>query len=163
MRLLQRTIVLVVLSLITVAAFAGDEFTGRVVAVLDGDTIDVLVGQSTTRIRLNGIDCPEKGQAFGTRAKQFTAKLAFGKEVKVSFLGVDRYGRTIGDVVLPDGRILNRELVKAGFAWWFRRYAPKDRELEKLESEAREARRGLWVDADPIPPWEFRRLSRSRR
>ncbi len=75
---------------------------------------------------------------------------------------LDRYGRTIGEVSLPDGRVLNRELVKAGFAWWYRRYAPEDVRLEQLENEAREAGRGLWADAEPVPPWEWRTLGLHR-
>jgi len=73
----------------------------------------------------------------------------------------NRYRRTIGEISLPDGRNLNQEIVKAGFAWWFRRYAPEDKELERLEAEAREAKRGLWVDPEPVPPWEFRKLSKT--
>ena len=73
--------------------------------------------------------------------------------------GQDRYQRTIADVILPDGRNLNHEIVRAGFAWWFRKYAPGDEALERLEKEARQARRGLWVDESPIPPWEYRRRS----
>src|SRR2546428_6183225 len=94
---------------------ASIHFTGKVVGVSDGDTISVMHNGRAEKIRLNGIDCPEKGQAFGHRAKQFTSRLAFGKEVSVQVKGKDRYGRTIGDVILPDGRNLNREIVKAGF------------------------------------------------
>ena len=72
-----------------------------------------------------------------------------------------RYGRTVAVVILPDGRSLNAELVRAGLAWWYRRYAPDDETLERLEREAREARRGLWGDPEPIPPWEWRRGTRS--
>jgi len=104
------------------------------------------------RVRLWGIDCPESRQAFGTRAKQFTSQLAFGREVKVVVRDTDRYGRTVGEVILPDGRSLNHELVRAGLAWWYRQYAANDRTLENLEREARAAKRGLWVEADPIPP-----------
>jgi micrococcal nuclease len=99
------------------------DFTGRVVGISDGDTISVLHDGKAEKIRLNGIDCPEKRQAFGQRAKQFTSKLAFGKEVTVKTFGHDKYRRTIGDVVLADGRILNHELVKAGLAWWYERYS----------------------------------------
>ncbi len=74
--------------------------------------------------------------------------------------GPDKYGRTIADVILPDGRVLNHELVKAGFAWWYRTYAPDDELLKQLEHEARAAKRGLWADANPVPPWEYRRLRR---
>jgi len=135
----------------------GESFTGRVVGISDGDTISVMHNGRAEKVRLHGIDAPEKAQPFTNRAKQFVSDLAFGKEVKVEARGQDRYGRTIGDVFLQDGSNLNHEIVRAGFAWWFRRYAPKDKELEKLESGAREARWGLWVDPNPIPPWEFRR------
>ncbi len=90
------------------------EFSGRVVGVADGDTITVLHNGKGERIRLNGIDCPEKRQAFGNRAKQFTSNLVFAKTVTVQAVDRDRYGRTVGVVLLPDGRSLNHELVRAG-------------------------------------------------
>ncbi len=124
--------------------------------VSDGDTITVLTKGKGERIRLHGIDCPEKRQAFGKRAKQFTSRLVYGKTVTVRDLGQDRYGRTVGEVLLPDGRVLNHELVRAGFAWWYRRYAPEDETLKQLEAEAGDAKRGLWADAEPVPPWEWR-------
>ena len=108
------------------------DFCGRVVGIADGDTITVMHDGRGEKIRLYGIDAPEKGQAFGNRAKQFVSSLAFGKEAKVEVKDYDRYGRTVADVILPDGRNLNHEIVKAGFAWWYRKYAPKDKEL--LES-----------------------------
>lgn len=131
------------------------DFTGPVVSILDGDTIEVLHNARAERIRLNGIDCPEKGQAYGNKAKQFTSTLAYGKEVTIQVLRKDRHGRTVGDVVLPDGTNVSRELVKAGLAWWYRQYS-KDESLGALEQEAREAKRGLWSDPHPIPPWEVR-------
>jgi micrococcal nuclease len=132
-----------------------------VVGVADGDTISVMRAGYAVRVRLHGIDAPEKGQAFSNRAKQFMSDLVFGKEVTVHDRGLDRYGRTIGEVFLLDGRNVNHEIVRAGFAWWFRRYARDDRKLEKLEENAREARRGLWADRYPMPPWEWRRVSRT--
>ncbi len=108
------------------------------------------------RIRLHGIDCPEKRQAFGRKAKQFTSGLVFGNTVTVTVMDVDRYGRTVGEVILPDGQVLNHELVRAGFAWWYRKYAPEDGTLAQLEADARQAKRGLWADAEPVPPWEWR-------
>lgn len=84
----------------------------------------------------------------------------FGKEVTVQVAGQDRYGRTLGEVVLPDGRILNQELVREGLAWWYRKYAPDNAVLEKLEAEAREAKNHLRGDKNPIPPWDYRRLRR---
>jgi endonuclease YncB( thermonuclease family) len=113
------------------------------------------------QVRLNGIDCPEKTQAFGTAAKKCTSDLVFGKIVTVESKGKDRYGRTLGLVSLPDGRSLNGELVKAGMAWWYRAYS-NDKSLEALEAEAREAKRGLWADKDPTPPWNYRKAKRAR-
>jgi len=109
------------------------------------------------RIRLHGIDCPESGQPFRTKAKQFTADLAFDKVVKLIVKDTDRYGRLVAVVILPDGRNLNHEIVRAGFGWWFVKYARNDATLEKLESEARSAKRGLWADENPVPPWEWRK------
>jgi len=126
-------------------ADAAQGFRGKVVAVTDGDTITVLHDGRSEAVRLNGIDAPEKGQAFGERAKQFTASLAFGKVVSVRAKDLDRYGRTIADVILSDGRGLNQEVVRAGYAWWFRRYSA-DYRLANLEAEARAARVGLWAD-----------------
>jgi micrococcal nuclease len=115
------------------------------------------------RIRLWGIDCPEAKQAFGTRAKQFTGDLAFGKMVTVQVRDVDRYKRTVAEIMLPDGRNLNRELVRVGLAWWYQRYARHEAVLADLEAEARAAHRGLWADKDPIPPWEFRKPKTAAR
>lgn len=149
---------LIVAAFLTPAGTAGESFSGKVVGISDGDTIRVMHDGSAERVRLWGIDCPESHQAFGTRAKQFTGDLAFGKDVKVLVRDVDRYGRTVGEVILPDQRSLNRELVRAGLAWWYRQYARGDRELERLEAAARTARRGLWADAHPVPPWEWGRV-----
>lgn len=133
------------------------EFSGKVIGVADGDTITVLDGTSQIKIRLNGVDCPEKAQAFGTKAKQFTSSLVFGQTVTIRAKEKDRYGRTVGDVVLSDGRILNHELVRSGLAWWYQKYAPSDTVLRGLEAEARAAKVGLWADPNPVAPWEFRR------
>jgi len=148
-----------VLVLLASPVLAAD-FTGKVVGVLDGDTIEVVHNGRPERIRLNGIDCPEKGQAYGRRAKEATSDLAFGKDVTLKRYGLDKYGRTIGDVILPNGQVLNQELVRAGLCWWYRKYAPDNATLQTLEAEARAAKVGLWRDPDPIPPWVFRRLKR---
>jgi len=99
-------------------------FTGKVLGVSDGDTIAVLRMGRVVRVRLHGIDCPEKEQPFGTRAKQFTSDLAFRKEVMVYVKDTDSYGRIVAEVILPDGSSLNKELVFVGLAWWYRKYAP---------------------------------------
>ncbi|TLY21593.1 MAG: hypothetical protein E6K68_05605 [Nitrospirae bacterium] len=139
-----------------------DEFSGRVVTITDGNTIKVLHKGVAERIRLYGVDCPEEGQPFGTPAKRFTAAMVYGKDVTVRTHGLGQDGLTVGDVILPDGTNLGRELVKAGWAWWYRKYAPRDEVLRKLESEARRAKRGLWADKNPIPPWEWRNRKRAQ-
>jgi len=131
-----------------------------VVSVLDGDTLEALHNTQPERARLSGIDCPEKGQAYGKKAKQAASALVFGKEVTLQTHGKDKYGRTLADVLLPVGMNVNHELVKDGWCWWYRKYAPLDAELEKLEKEARDAKKGLWVDPKPVPPWEWRKRSR---
>ena len=141
-------------------SLAAADFSGSVVSVLDGDTIEVLHNSKAERIRLSGIDCPEKGQAYGQKAKQAASALVFGKDVTIQTHGYDKYKRTLADVLLPDGTNVNHTLVKDGWCWWYRKYAPGDIELEKLEIEAREAQRGLWVDPHPVPPWEWRKRGR---
>jgi endonuclease YncB( thermonuclease family) len=91
--------------------------------------------------------------------KHAASDLAFGKEVTLQTYGLDKYGRTIGDVILPDGINLNQELVKQGWCWWYRKYSPGDTVLEGLENEAREARKGMWADPQPVLPWEWRGTS----
>jgi micrococcal nuclease len=130
-------------------------FSGKVVGVADGDTITVMRDHQSVKIRLDGIDCPEKRQAFGKRAKQFTSKFVFGKTVTVKVVTRDKYRRMVGEVLL-DGRSLNQALVRVGLAWWYRRYARKNKTLAALEVEARKSKRGLWVDPSPTPPWIFR-------
>ena len=160
MRPMRLSWVVLLTVLFVVPAFAG-EFAGVVVGVIDGDTIDVLHNGQVERIRLNGIDTPEKGQDYGRRAKQFAEDLLAKQEVKVLIHGSDKYGRTIGDVLISDGTHLNKELVKAGLAWWFCRHS-SDESLKQLEEEARDAKRGLWKDPVPIPPWVYRKLQRKQ-
>jgi endonuclease YncB( thermonuclease family) len=100
----------------------GSDYSARVIGISDGDTITVLTADRVQhRIRLHGIDAPETGQDFGSRAKQAASALAFGKTVTVRARDTDRYGRTAADVILPDGRSLNRQMVREGFAWRYRK------------------------------------------
>lgn len=137
------------------------EVSGQVVGITDGDTITVLdIAQHQHQIRLMGIDAPEKRQAFGQRSKQSLSELVFGRSVTVETKKKDRYGRDIGKVLL-DGQDVNLEQVRRGMAWHYKAYereqSAADRQMyTDAEEQARKARVGLWNDADPVPPWEFR-------
>ena len=135
---------------------SAEQFTGKVVGISDGDTISVLRDGKAVKVRLYGVDAPEQAQAFGTQARKFTGDLAFQQTVTVAIRATDRYGRLVGEVLLPDARNLGQELVRAGLAWWYRQYAPKDTALAQGEVEAKAARRGLWQDPHAVPPWEYR-------
>jgi len=152
-------ITLVSLAASPAQADAPAPWEGKVVSVADGDTVTVLRGKEQVRIRLDGIDTPEKRQAFGQKAKKFTAGMVAGKMVRVAPVTMDRYGRTVARVHLGD-KCLNKELVRAGLAWWYRKYSPKDKELAGLEAAARKADRGLWKDPKPTAPWDWRRQQR---
>jgi len=142
--------------------------SGRVVKVADGDTVTVLDATNTQhRIRLEGIDAPESHQDFGTQSKRNLSSLIFDRDVTVVYDKTDRYGRLVGKILL-DGKDINLEQIKAGLAWHYKEYereqAPEDREIyARAEDEARRARRGLWVDANPVEPSEFRREAREER
>jgi micrococcal nuclease len=134
-----------------------DEYSGRVVSVLDGDTIEVFHQGKAERIRLAGIDCPEKGQAFGKVAKWATSSLVFGRTVTVQGHDTDKYKRVVAEVVLVDGTNVTQKLVEDGWCWWYQKYAPDDSVIEASEAEAREGRRGIWALPNPVPPWGWRK------
>jgi hypothetical protein len=123
-----------------------DTFTGKVVAVKDGDSIVVLRDKEEVVIRLLDIDCPELSQAFGRQAKKQTSDLCFGKTVTIKANGKDRYDRTLAHVILPGGKELNRELVASGLAWWYRKYSD-DESLGKLEAAAKRAKSDVPISA----------------
>ena len=137
------------------------DITGHVVGVSDGDTITVLDADKVQhKIRLTGIDAPEKKQAFGNRSKQGLSDMLFNKIVTVETDKRDRYGRELGKV-LAGSKDVNLEQVRTGMAWHYKAYertqSAADRQAyADAENEAKDAKRGLWVDADPIPPWEWR-------
>ncbi|QEF99742.1 Thermonuclease precursor [Stieleria maiorica] len=140
------------------------KFSGRVVGVTDGDTLDVLRSDnSTVRVRFNGVDAPERGQPFGDNAKRYVSDTFHrSPDVTIIDLGQDRYGRTIGEVI-AGGRRLGVDLVAAGLAWHYVKYSPDDTELADAERTAREAKRGLWSDPRHVAPWEWRKLSKDER
>ena len=132
-------------------------WSGIVVGISDGDTITVMHEGRGEKIRLYGIDCPEKSQAFSKKAKKFTSEMVYGKTVEVEPKDIDRYGRTVA-LIYVDGKSLNETLVKNGFAWVYRKYCKEAFCEDWLDFEvvARYGKIGLWVEPDPIPPWEFR-------
>lgn len=137
-------------------------FTGKVIGIKDGDTFEVLYDNEPERVRLAEIDCPEKAQAFGTKAKQYASDLCFGKTVTVTNTGRDRYGRIVGKVVTEDGINVNEELVKAGFAWHYKQYSDSEI-LDEYEQQARTQKIGLWSAKRPVAPWDYRKNKRNRR
>lgn len=145
--------------LLLVSQVYGASFTGKLVKVLDGDTVEVLHDGKAERIRLAQIDCPEKGQPFGQAAKQYVLDIAALKIVTVQVETVDRYGRTVGEVFFSDGSNLNKQIVGAGYAWQYKRYS-KDPTYAELETVARAAKLGLWQDKSPVPPCEWRKGKR---
>jgi len=146
------------LLLVTFLASAGLVYQGKVVRIVDGDTLSLLVDNQQLKIRLADIDTPERKQPFGNRAKQALSDLTFGIEARVIEVTKDRYGRIVGRVY-ADGIDVNRELVAQGFAWVFRRYS-NDAELLELEAAAKQKGLGLWAEPNPVPPWEWRQERR---
>lgn len=155
------------LSLSNLNSAVATTLAGKVIGVLDGDTIDILdSSKATHRIRLTGIDAPEKAQPYGQRAKEHLSDVVFGKQVEVQAGKFDKYGRTVGKV-LVSGVDANLEQVKSGFAWHYKQYAaeqsPSDRDLySSAEDTARSLRLGLWRDIRPMPPWEWRHGGRNQ-
>lgn len=135
--------------------------SGTVVKIADGDTITILDAQNIQhKIRLQGIDAPERRQDFSDVSREHLASLVFGKQVKIDYEKVDRYGRLVGKVWV-DGNDECLEQLKAGLAWHYKEYEkeqpPADRQLyASTEQEARVQKRGLWKDPAPTPPWEYR-------
>jgi endonuclease YncB( thermonuclease family) len=135
---------------------------GEVIKVLDGDTLHVRKGREIIKVRLYGIDCPEKRQSFGPQATQFTQQFILRTKAKVETVDIDRYGRTVG-LVSSGRKLLNRELVRAGYAWTYPAYCKKQplcNELHELQEKARKRKAGLWQERKPLPPWEWRKRNR---
>lgn len=146
---------------------------GVVVSIADGDTLTVLDSQRRQhKVRLSGIDAPEKAQSFGQKSKSALSALVFNREVEILGNKTDRYGRLVGKVMAADPNCnmpacpkmhdVNLMQVMSGMAWWYRDYAreqsPKDRQdYEVAEFQAKSQRRGLWADKNPMPPWDWRR------
>ena len=150
-----------VISILLAGVAQAATITGKVVGVSDGDTITVLDASKTQfKIRLEGIDAPEKAQSFGQKSKEHLSDLVFGKQVEVESNKSDKYGRTVGKV-LVNGRDANLEQVRSGFAWHYKEYQKEQPASDRVayanaETNAQSSKSGLWRDPKPMPPWEWR-------
>lgn len=153
----------------TLVSFQGyaAQLQGRVVGVADGDTITVLdAGLQQHRVRLTGIDAPEKHQPFGQVSKQSLSNLVYGKTVTITYDKQDRYGRILGRVGTPDGQDANLMQIQRGLAWHYKHYerdqpAKERQAYSAAEQAAQQAKAGLWADKNPTPPWDWRRETKS--
>lgn len=136
-------------------SLCASEIQGKVIRVLDGDTIEVLQEQKPVRIRLANIDAPEKKQAFGRWSTNQLKGLVAAQPVTVAYTQTDRYGRIIGRVFTTNGTEASRFMVQSGAAWVYEHYNA-DKALPALQREAQTQKRGLWADSQPVPPWEWR-------
>ena len=156
---------LLLATLLLATSLHAAEYTAKVVGVADGDTIVVLDSSKTQhKVRLAGIDAPERAQVFGNRSKQSLSDLVYMKDVTIETNKIDRYGREIGKVI-HNGDDVCLEQVNRGMAWWYRDYryeqSPEDRVLyEAVEDAAKAARVGLWHDKEPVAPWEWRKRAK---
>ena len=138
-------------------SFCQTTLTGKVVGVKDGDTVVVIDASNfQTTLRLAEVDCPEKDQPFGTKAKQFTSDQIYRKEIKYIVTDIDRYGRSIAKIYYDDNKYLSAEIIKNGFGWQYKKYSTS-KELANFELSARKNKIGLWYDKTPIEPWVWRK------
>jgi len=167
MRYLNFTRFLLIGILLTPLLALGASIEGQIVGVSDGDTVTLLDAQKKQwKVRLLGIDAPEKKMPFGQKSKQHLADLVYKKQVTVEYSKQDRYGRTVGKI-LVGGVDANLAQIRAGMAWHYKQYQRdqsfEDRQLySEAEDTARSTQRGLWADADPTPPWDWRKQQRIR-
>lgn len=135
---------------------------GRVIGISDGDTLTLLDASKTqVKIRLAAIDAPEKAQPFGQRSKERLSDICYDKQATVGLVDTDRYGRTVGEVVC-DGTNANETMIKSGMAWVYRKYVKGYSHLYAFEDEAKATKRGLWIDPNPVAPWDWRKAKRER-
>lgn len=137
-----------------------DRVSGQVINVIDGDTYDLLTEKKQTiRVRMEGIDAPERGMPFYKVSKNYLGALCYKKNVILEISGVDRYGRYLGYSYINDSTELGIEMIKGGMAWHFKEYN-NDIELAEAEENARKDKKGLWAVDNPMPPWVNRKLHR---
>jgi endonuclease YncB( thermonuclease family) len=133
---------------------------GKVVKIADGDSFTILTdGKMQVRVRMHGIDAPEKGQAYSQVSKQYLSNLIFNQKVTVEVNSRDKYRRVVGMVFVGDKNI-NETMLSEGLAWHFIRY-DKNKTWSSLQEQAKRAKKGLWKDANPIAPWDYRKSKKS--
>lgn len=133
----------------------GTQVTGVGVHALDGDSLRVRIGDANVEVRLWGIDAPERGQLAADEARQALATLTVDRPLRLQVVDIDRFQRPIVRVYMGTIEV-NQRLILAGWAWWFRRFASTEKSYGEAEQQARTARRGVWRDANPEPPWLYR-------
>jgi micrococcal nuclease len=153
---MKKLLILFVTFLTISVSLAQTVYTGKVIAIKDGDTVVVIDSLNTqTTLRLAEVDCPEKNQPFGTKAKQFTSGQVYLKTVKYVITDIDRYGRSIAMIYYDNNKYLSAEIIRAGMGWHYKKYS-KSIELAELEIQAQKEKLGLWIDNNPKNPKEWR-------
>lgn len=135
--------------------------SGRVVKIVDGDTYDILINGEQLRIRMDGIDAPERGQPYSKISKEYLGRLCDGETIRLEIKSKDRFGRTVAKSWVSGNRELGAEMIRAGMAWHFKKYSD-DIRLGVLEQQARREHVGLWSDPNPIAPWDYRKMKRAK-
>jgi len=158
----MKTLIISILLMLPTILFA-QVISGKVVKIADGDTFTLLVNNhDQVKVRLDGIDAPEKKQAFGNKAKQYLSSMIWGTPVTVKVLKKDRYGRSIGKVSTSKFKDVNLEMIKAGYAWHYKEYND-DKTYASAEVSARKNKKGLWQDKNPVKPQDFRKIKRQKK
>lgn len=163
MKSTKKALLIILTILITIPVpLSAHVLYGRVVKIADGDTFTMLVnGKEQIKIRIDGIDAPEKGQAYGKRAKEYLSSMIWGVYINVQVTKKDRYGRSIGKVSTSAIKDVGLEMIKAGYAWQYRDYN-NDKSYTTTENQARKDKRGLWQDKNPIRPQDFRKTKKEK-
>jgi len=154
---MSKILTITILFFYTSISFCQTTLTAKVVGIKDGDTVVVLDSLNyQTTLRLAEVDCPEKDQPFGTKAKQFTSDQIYRKQIKYIVTDIDRYGRSIAKIYYDDNKYLSAEIIKNGFGWHYKKYSTS-KDLATFEINARKNKIGLWIDENPIQPAQWRK------
>lgn len=156
---MRKALTTTLIALLATISLQATTLTGRVVRVADGDTLTLLTTDNAQhKVRLHGIDAPEKKQAYGDASRKALAERVAGKQVRVEWTARDKYQRILG-VVYADGKDINLAMLQMGYAWHYKRF-DNNPVYAQAEAEARAQKRGLWRDASPTPPWDFRKAKK---